>query len=136
MPEHAVREQLIRLLPPRLEAEARRVVGALGELERQLWMLANLMHSQLNRNEMPSLTVLQDWVDVSKALDGERARLLVQAETLLVDAERAGMTAEFAASLRERIQPFVDDVAEAQRYFRGAAQRAASLPRARESVAG
>jgi len=109
--------------------EGRRIVAALGELERQLWMLARLMHQQLDRNVVPTLELLQDWVDVSRGLDDERARLLAQADALLVAVDAAGLGAEFSESLRDRIQPFLDDVTEAQRYFRGAAERAASYPR-------
>lgn len=126
VPEHAVREQLFRLLPPPLAADARRVVGSLGELERQLWQLARLMHEKLDHDEFPTLSLLQDWVDVSRGLDRERGLLLARAEALLDESARTGLGVEFVELLRERLQPFVDDVAEAQRYFRSAAERVVS----------
>ena len=133
MPEFELRERIYAQLPADLAAKARALVEDLKTLESGLFALANDVNAGVDASKEGTLTDLAAWVERSDALEERRAEVL-QWGALVNACAGQGVSTELTQALAARLVPFLQDIAEAQAYFRQAAGRAAAASQLNFSV--
>lgn len=125
MHEKERREQVFAQLPEALGRAAHALVAALGALEQDIWALTRVIDARLDSEAPGSMALLSDWVAAATALAARNATLLKQGEALVGACVAGDLPEALVVAVRDRVAPFLEDIAEAQQQYREAAQRAA-----------
>lgn len=123
--EQQRRERVFAQVPEALAANARALVSALGTLEEEVWNLTRTINTALDSSSAGTMSLLSQWVESAQALAHRNAALLKQGEDLVAACRELPLPEELVMAMRDRIAPFLDDIAQAQQQFREAAERAA-----------
>lgn len=118
------RELVFSQLPAPLAQDGRALVQALTSLEADVWALTRAINTELDASDSGSLAQLYNWVESAKALANRNAQLLKCGEALVEACRHESLPMELVIEVRDRVAPFLEDIAEAQEQFRAAAQRA------------
>ena len=125
MHEQQLRETVFAALPAGLGKEARSLIEGLSTLEENVWTLTRAINSHLDSESSRTMTLLANWVEAATTLARRNETLLKRGEALVAGCLHADLSAELVASVRDRVAPFLEDIATAQQHFREAARRAA-----------
>ena len=119
------REEVFAQIPEALAANARVLVLSLGTLEEDIWHLTRTINAALDSSADGTMNLLSQWVHSAQVLANRNAALLKQGEELVAACRELTLPAELVMAVRDRIAPFLEDIAHAQQHFREAAERAA-----------
>lgn len=118
------REQAFSRLPFLLALDGHSLVQALHTLASDVWAPTRAMDAELDSIQSGTLDQLANWVDAAQALANRNAELLKRGEALVEACRGQSMPVELVIEVRDRVAPFLEDIALAQEQFRVAAQRA------------